>query len=112
MKFAKGTYMYLLVIQEHVDWRTESVTNVCYSDLNLSNRDCFIGMTICELLISTTFLSALIMEFALIMIKCFGKVCIVQCINSGYTHGVYFRQAMLSMITCEVYWWKLSQKNV
>lgn len=57
-------------------------------------------MTICELLISTTFLSALIMEFALIMIKCFG---IVQCINSGYTHGVYFRQAMLSMITCEVY---------
>lgn len=81
----------------------QSVTNVCYSDLNLSNRDCFIGMTICELLISTTFLSALIMEFALIMIKCFGKVCIVQCINSGYTHGVYFRQAMLSMITCEVY---------
>lgn len=57
-------------------------------------------MTICELLISTTFLSALIMEFAFIMIKCFG---IVQCINSGYTHGVYFRQAMLSMITCEVY---------
>lgn len=43
------------------------------------------------------------MEFALIMIKCFGKVCIVQCINSGYTHGVYFRQAMLSMITCEVF---------
>lgn len=58
-------------------------------------------MTICELLISTDY--ALIMEFALIMIKCFGKVCIVQCINSGYTHGVYFRQAMLSMITCEVY---------